>query len=58
MEERRLKTKEPFPSRYGKYSIALIPKFFTSSQKLPMISITYIKETIFIEWALSLLFVE
>jgi len=58
MEERRLKTKEPFPSRYGKYSIALAPKFFTSSQQSRMFSITYMEETTFIEWALSLLFVD
>ena len=58
MEERPLKTKEPFPSRYGKYSIALVPKFFTGGQQSRIFSITYKEETTFIEWALSLLFVD
>ena len=58
MEERPLKTKDPSPSRYGKYSIALAPTVFTGCQQSRIFSITYKEETTFIDWALSLLFVD
>ncbi len=53
-----MRNKEPFPYKYGKYSMALLPKFFIDDQQFHLISIAYTEEADRFKWALSLLFID